>query len=1152
MRLKRICLSRAPGITEPFTLDGLSPEINVVVGPNGSGKTSLCRALAATLWPSQDKSTRLEVETAWDEDGRILNAERSGGRVSWESDSVSVGLPSLPGAHLAACYKLGVRDLMQEDNAADLDIARQIRVQMAGGYDIQRVIDRGFSVKRKLGVKETRTISELRRSVGEVRSRFLELAADEDRLVELEEQQQEAKEAEREQRVLDPAIELAGFRKAMSGFDAELTSYSSDLEAFTGDEIERLDRLEVELADSDSKIEDDKEEVEGAEDKIRIARLDAQRPEQTDLMGWTTRIDQLREQERELQSACKNEEQQKTELTSASANLGGDPPSGVAPDLSDKAMDEVAAFVKQRDELTGQGSVLRSQAKLLESVALTESRDSLLRGAGFLRDWLSAPQSADIKVPAWLLVVAVIGVVLGVALAYFQDVFWLALSGVGAGMGFIAIFPSIMRKGVADERSIYVGKFEQCGLKKPDDWSRDSISQLLHDIEQQIAKANLTGEQDAQLALIKVQLEQLERDEAKHEKIRAKLQEKVGVDVASDLTLADLLHRYQMYRNASESLIGSSALVISISKTCSGIAENVRSFLSPYGYDPKDDAAGLDAQLLDLKGRLSSHNNAAELRVSTRKRLNKEEGRLRDIQARTEKFYTARGLGNGDRDALTRMLDELPSYRELNQDRDQSARRILQLEHNLGDRIDLLELTEEQAQQLSDEAGQKASGLADIASEIGGIKARVIEAREGNALEVAEARLAEARCDLMLLCEQAQFQSAGRFLLVDVDHEHERLSRPPVMELAAEYFRTFTRNAYELRLPDVDEPEFSAWDTSAAKSLTLSQLSDGTRIQLLLAVRIAFAIEAEHGTKVPLMLDEALSTADPERFRAVAESLVVLAKEGRQIFYMTANPADVAAWKMVCVGSGGPEPHVIDLAQVRGDQAAVSDMAMLRVPPPPEDPEPGDMTAAQYGIAIGVPPASVLKPVESLHLFYLLRNDLDSLYTLLRETRITTVGQWVSLSESGQAHRFLSDSTCSRLNALCSCARETCEVRAIGRGKPIDGEVLRESGAVTKTFIKRLTSLASDLDGDCRLFLAAFEDRSEERVKGFRNDARQRLRTYFENYGYVDSHPVVDADEIRLRVIGQTQTAIDAGIITHEECGLFVDDLLSAFDKTSN
>jgi len=116
----------------------------------------------------------------------------------------------------------------------------------------------------------------------------------------------------------------------------------------------------------------------------------------------------------------------------------------------------------------------------------------------------------------------------------------------------------------------------------------------------------------------------------------------------------------------------------------------------------------------------------------------------------------------------------------------------------------------------------------------------------------------------------------------------------------------------------------------------------------------------------------------------------------------------------------------------------------------------------------------------------------------------------------------------------------------------VDGEVLRESGAVTETFITRLTSLASDMDGDGRRFLSAFEDRSEERVKGFRNDAQQRLRTYLENNGYVDSRPVMSSDEIRLHVIGQAHTRIDAGIITRDECGRFVDQLLSALNKTSN
>lgn len=194
---------------------------------------------------------------------------------------------------------------------------------------------------------------------------------------------------------------------------------------------------------------------------------------------------------------------------------------------------------------------------------------------------------------------------------------------------------------------------------------------------------------------------------------------------------------------------------------------------------------------------------------------------------------------------------------------------------------------------------------------------------------------------------------------------------------------------------------------------------------------------------------------------------------------MTANPTDAAAWKVVCGEGGEATLHVIDLGKERTGQAAITDATLLRVPSTPTIQKPAAMTPEKYGVALGVPSADTLKPVESLHLFYLLRNDLKSLYTLIRETRITTVGQWMSLSASGRANQFVTTELCQRLDALCECAREILEFRAIGRGEPVDGEVLRNSGAVSDTFLPRLTALASDLSGDAERFLAAFDDRSE-------------------------------------------------------------------------
>ena len=137
--------------------------------------------------------------------------------------------------------------------------------------------------------------------------------------------------------------------------------------------------------------------------------------------------------------------------------------------------------------------------------------------------------------------------------------------------------------------------------------------------------------------------------------------------------------------------------------------------------------------------------------------------------------------------------------------------------------------------------------------------------------------------------DEALFAEAGRFLIDGVEEEYEQTQLPRVFERARNHFSEFTHHNYELRLSkEAKSPRLFAVELSSGEGRELDELSDGTRAQLLLAARITFAEEVEHGQVLPLFLDEALDQSDPARFEAIVRGLGRVAEDqGRQIFYLT-------------------------------------------------------------------------------------------------------------------------------------------------------------------------------------------------------------------------------------------------------------------------
>ena len=1148
MRLLRIVLRRVPGIDPPFTVDHLPDGINVVVGPNGSGKTSLRKAVAAMLWPQSELSKRIEIESEWHDGERKLDADRQGGRVTWRADGHRVDAPAVPDAHLASCYTLGVGDLLLSDNKADQAIAKDIRVAMSGGYDVRAVAKEQFTLAARFGAREQNAYRDATAAYYRVRAAQRDLADEENRLASLREDAGSAEQAQRALSRIDDALEAHELRTVLGVANARIAELPCAIANIAAQDPELLGQLESALDNANGQVDRQTEQMEREERAIVDSGLGEKTPTQGDIDAANGRLLRLKTVEGLLAETGRRRGPAQARVREARRRLTGTLDVEAVRGLNPPALDEVEQFIRQRDRSRAKRDALAQRIDALAGRDAHEDSALLKDATDLLRDWLAAPLPAGPQSPLLRYMPAVGLVVLGVALAVWRHLAWLSLAGAGVGAA-VALFLvwSAARRETERARARCEERFLELAIDGPVAWTPEQVRALLRDLDRRLGSACLGEAAQEDRAHQERRLREHAEEEAALEAKGAALRAALGVNVLSDLALHEVAAACRQYLDATTELLTTDAQIGDLERERAGPRDEINQFLQAYGYDPATDAAGLDANLKALQRRLDKLAAANEQFTQAKIELGRAKHEQASCREKIRRFYEVRGLDANDRARLESLLENLPEYSRLTADRSKYTGRIAALEAKLDKTPDLLAADAGSLAALRRDAQEKSGSFQAVSEEIGRITQRIDEAISGTVAEQALSEVDAARDALLDAREQAQFAAAGRFLLEQVDKEHEKQSRPKVLEQAMQYFAAFTHNAYELTLADDEGAGFLARDTSGNRYVELSQLSDGTRIQLLLAVRLAFATSAERDAKIPLILDEALSTSDPERFLAVAQALAMVARDGRQIFYLTSNPMDVAAWQAAMQRQAGNGPAVTDLGLIRWRQAAVAEAGRLTLPEPRSYPKPQGMTSQAYGIALGVPPALPHAPIESLHLFYLLRGDLALLYRLVSVCRVHTLGNWESLSRSGRAPDLLPLADCRRLDVWCACARAAHAAGSIGRGKPLDQQSLEDSDAVSDTFMPVVTAVNQDVAGDPGRLINVIADPTDERVKGFRKKSLEKLTEYLQEHGYLDDRPTLEIAEVYARAIEPARKAIEDGVVDEKACLELVDWVLAAF-----
>ncbi len=328
-------------------------------------------------------------------------------------------------------------------------------------------------------------------------------------------------------------------------------------------------------------------------------------------------------------------------------------------------------------------------------------------------------------------------------------------------------------------------------------------------------------------------------------------------------------------------------------------------------------------------------------------------------------------------------------------------------------------------------------------------------------------------------------------IIADLKEETEREHQPEVIRRSSAWLERITHNRYSL---SAGKEDFRAFDHAEDRSLALEELSSGTRIHVLFALRMGYLEGLEEGSRValPIFFDEIMANSDDERSLAIAEAIGSIAEE-RQVFYATAQTDEVAKLK----SQARTPPRLIDLEQLRSKEAVERRPFTAHMTVPKKD-IPFEEEYHQYAKTLMIPRADLFDPVESLSAWYLCLDSRELQELLTR-----------NLDKAGTARR-----SSPLLSKRFILLKETQDLARTGREKPLTPADLKDPDLSInrstnyyrsiEAFVERNKATGSDL-------LQAI---GEKKIKNISADALQMITEWLTKHGFLSDERAHSKEEI--------------------------------------
>ncbi|MHB0937280.1 MAG: hypothetical protein ACYC6A_12900 [Armatimonadota bacterium] len=1134
--IRKLAIKHTPG----FPNDRLKPMefcagVNIVFGPNASGKTTTARAIQCLLWPQTGSAeTFLTAEIS-------LNGQTGqftcGGGARQES---GLALPFIGDPSYRLRYMLAQHELLAADETGR-DFAQQVLKEARGGLDLE-------AARKLLGYappgpgRRAPELIEARKRYETAKGAEKDTLDDERRLEELKRELAAAQQAQDELGRITLALEYLQQAHVQEQLDFTLQGFPPELDGLNGNELDTLDELAKQIEDAATRQQVAAQDIANAQEGMRRADLaDPTAVEQAVAAVKAVR-DEMILLETELRAQRAGHQRAESEAKAAYRNLGGLDAAAYANPLDAAAVQELEAFARKAEGLREKRQALDDHRRWLQSIKPPQEglRAEFLREAiRCLQGWLAAAEAAPDTArwqPLAGMIVSALVALFGLLALLQKSVFGIpALLG-GIGVFVLFLLLSRPRGSTGPTRGELAHKFAQFCLGAPASWAEGDVERLIGELTAKIAAIELAEHAAGKERELSLEEQALDEDIRRLDEEKTRIAWLLGADPAKayaggNASLFYFVSQLLEWQRKSAVVKAAGAEMARLEEELAGKAEQAHAKLAAYGYPPAAGSGeiGSNAQLLETRG--TTYRQAEEKCRGAQVRLEEAEAQVGALAVKRAAFLARLGVDpdpEAAREQLDGYLEQLAEYgtkkRALH---DASAVRAEteRKGRQCPDWENLLTAGETALRRRQEEMQRQAARVAEIGAEIGTCEHRISIAKAQAACEGARAALETITGKLRRKMEDDLRAAVGWYITTELEKQGSGADLPDVFLRARQLFAEFTSARYELRI-DREANRFRAFDTVDKELRGLDQLSSATRVQLLMAVRVAFVERREQGVKLPLLMDETLACSDETREREIIEASLRICAEGRQLFYFTGKPAELAKWKALAEQYGVPL-QVVYLDRTPADrvvpEAAVERAAL---------PDPAGHDHASYGQALGVPELDFRREgATGAHVWYVVEDPVR--LRVLLENGITRCGQLRAPYLADPVDFLIGTEAGRKARGLAQLLEALEELWREGRGEPLTYGLLQESKILTTdTYKQEIPALAEALGWDAKALLAAFEDR---RVRNLRESSIQRFREFCEDKGcYVEGDPLPTA-EIHDRLLGRAIDLITAQVVSAED-----------------